>query len=177
MSWLVGNSSTVWEVAAKGALIYATALLALRMGERRTLAQLTLIDFATAVALGAIIGRTAVAGSQSYLTGAVAVATLVVAHRLASLLRFQPLLAKLVDHRVRVLFADGKLRRWELRRCGLTDTDVFTQLRMRGLFSLDEVRYVIYEPMGTMTIVPAAAPAHPDPPLVEVAIERAAGYP
>jgi uncharacterized membrane protein YcaP (DUF421 family) len=177
MSWLVGQASSEWEVAAKAALMYATALLALRAGERRTLAQWTIIDFATAVAMGAIIGRTAIAGTQSYLTGAVAVCTLVVIHRMASLLRFRPLLGKLFDHRIRVLVADGKLRTGQLRKCGLTDEDLFTQLRQRGVFAIEEVRYVLYEPKGSITIVPREVPAHPEPALVREGLGHAAGYP
>src|SRR4051794_27093852 len=106
MSWLTGQASEGWTVAAKAVLMYATALVALRLGERRTLAQWTIIDFASAVAMGAIIGRTAIA-EQSYLTGAVALVTIVLVHRVASLLRFQPVLGKLVDHRVRVLVDHG----------------------------------------------------------------------
>jgi uncharacterized membrane protein YcaP (DUF421 family) len=177
MSWLVGQASSEWEVAAKAALMYATALLALRVGERRTLAQWTIIDFATAVAMGAIIGRTAIAGTQSYLTGAVAVCTLVLIHRAASLLRLRPLLAKVFDHRVRVLVSDGKLRARELRKCGLTDGDLFTQLRQRGVFAVEDVRYVLYEPKGSITIVPREVPADPEPELLREGLEHAAGYP
>ncbi len=50
-----------------------------------------------------IVGRTAVASTQSYATGAVALLTIVGVHRIASRLRFRPLLGKLADHRVRVL--------------------------------------------------------------------------
>jgi uncharacterized membrane protein YcaP (DUF421 family) len=177
MSWLVGQASSEWEVAAKAALMYATALLALRVGERRTLAQWTIIDFATAVAMGAIIGRTAIAGTQSYLTGAVAVCTLVVIHRAASLLRLRPLLAKVFDHRIRVLVADGELRRGELRKCGLTDGDLFTQLRQRGVFAIEDVRYVLYEPKGSITVVRREVPAEPVPELVRDGLEHAASYP
>jgi uncharacterized membrane protein YcaP (DUF421 family) len=177
MSWLVGQASSEWEVAAKAVLMYATALLALRVGERRTLAQWTIIDFATAVAMGAIIGRTAIAGTQSYLTGAVAVCTLVVIHRVASLLRISPRLGELFDHRVRVLVADGKLRPRELRKCGLTDGDLFTQLRQRGVFEIEDVRYVLYEPKGSITVVRREVPADPAPELVRDALTSAAGYP
>src|ERR671929_1253918 len=110
MDWLIGDGSGLGVVIAKAALMYVTALVALRVGERRTLAQWTIIDFATAVAMGAIIGRTAIAGTQSYLTGAVALVTLVAVHRVASVLRFRPMLNKLFDHRVRVLVADGRVR-------------------------------------------------------------------
>lgn len=176
MSWLLGNASALGEVAAKAALMYVTALVALRVGERRTLAQWTIIDFATAVAMGAIIGRTAIA-HQSYATGAVAVCTLVAIHRVASVLRFGPLFGKLVDHRVRVLVADGQIRRRELRKCGLTDNDLFTQLRQRGVFAVDNLRYVLYESKGSITVVGADAAVDGDPPLVRVGIGDAAGYP
>lgn len=160
--------------------MYGTALISLRIGERRTLAQWTIIDFATAVAMGAIIGRTAIAGSQSYATGAVALVALVVVHKAASLLRFNPILGKLADHRVRVLVAHGEVRRRELRRCGLTDNDLYSHLRQKGIFSLDGLRYVLYEAKGTITVVPEGATGcvdPEDPPLVEAGIDGAAGFP
>lgn len=173
-AWLVGQASHWWAVAAKAALMYVTALLGLRVGERRTLAQYTIIDFATAVAVGAVVGRTAIAGTQSYLTGAVALLTLIVIHKLASLLRFRPLLGKLADHRVRVLVAHGQLRRDELRWCGLTDNDVYAQLRQRGVFDLAQVRYLLYESKGALTVVPET----PDPtgPLVRQGLEASVGW-
>ena len=177
MSWLIGNFSALGDVAAKAVLMYVTALVALRLGERRTLAQWTIIDFATAVAMGAIIGRTAIAGTQSYITGAVALCTLVAIHRVASVLRFRPLLGKLVDHRVRVLVDHGRIRRSELRKCALTDNDLFTQLRQRGVFSLDDVRYVLYETKGSITIVADEVPSEPEPQLVRAGLHDAANYP
>lgn len=177
MSWLIGQWSALGTVAGKAALMYLTALVALRLGERRTLAQWTLIDFVTAVAVGAVVGRTAIAGSQSYVTGAVALVALVVMHRLASLLRFQPLVGKLVDHRIRVLVADGRVRRRELRRCGLTDNDLFAQLRQHGVLSLDDLRFVLYESKGEISIVAADTAAAPDRNLVKRALDDSAGYP
>jgi len=97
MSWLTSPAPDLVGVAVKVTLIYGTALLVLRVGERRTLAQWTTIDFVAAVAIGAIVGRTAVAKDQSYAVGAVALVTIVAVHRLASLLRFSPLFGKLQD--------------------------------------------------------------------------------
>ncbi len=153
MSWIIGDWQDLGVVAGKAVLMYATALVGLRLGERRTLAQWTIIDFATAVAIGAIIGRTALAGTQSFLTGAVALLTLIVVHRLASWLRFNPIMGKLFDHRVRVLIDHGELRRGQLRRCGLTDNDLYAQLRQRGIRRIEDVRYLLYEAKGDLTIV------------------------
>jgi uncharacterized membrane protein YcaP (DUF421 family) len=126
---------------------------------------------------GGDIGRTAVAGTQSDLTGAVALVVLVAVHRVASLVRLQPVLSKLFDHRVRILVEDGRIRHQELLKCGVTKNDLFTQLRQRGIFSLDHLRYVLYETKGSISVVPDDVPASPEPPLVQVGLEDAAGYP
>jgi uncharacterized membrane protein YcaP (DUF421 family) len=140
-------------VAAKAALMYLVAVFALRSGPRRTLAQWTAIDFAAAVAVGAIIGRTALAHGQSFLIGAVALVTILAMHVLAMVGRFNPTIAKLVDHRIRVLVDHGRLRRDQLRLCGLTDNDVLSQLRQLGVHRLEELRYVLYETKGELTVV------------------------
>jgi len=174
MSWLTSSPSALAIVAAKAALMYVAALLGLRLGERRTLAQWTIIDFAAAVAMGAIVGRTAVASTQSYATGAVALVTIVGVHRIASRLRFRPLLGKLADHRVRVLVADGTVRRGQLRLCGLTDNDLFAELRQHRVFDLTDVRYVLYETKGGLTVVPRQQ--GPVPPLVQHGLNVSVGY-
>jgi uncharacterized membrane protein YcaP (DUF421 family) len=175
VNWLVGNWTEIGHTATKVVLMYVTAVVALRLGERRTLAQWTIIDFATAVAIGAIIGRTATADNPSYASGAVALIVLVVVHRLASLIRLRPVFTRLMDHRVRVLYADGRLRTSELHRCGLTENDLYAHLRQRGVFSLDDLRFVLYETKGGITAVPNDA-SHADP-LVDVALQNAVDYP
>jgi uncharacterized membrane protein YcaP (DUF421 family) len=171
MNWLTGNWMHLGGVVGKAGLMYATALLLLRVGERRTLAQWTLIDFVAAIAVGAIVGRTATAPNGSWITGAVALATIIAVHRLMSLLRFRPLFNKLTDHRIRVLVADGRLRRGQLRLCGLTDNDVLCELRQRGIFDLANVRYLLYETKGGLTVVRRDT----DGPLIDSALDSAAG--
>src|SRR4051794_22385671 len=100
MTWLTGQAGELWIVAAKAALMFVVAVLGLRVGQRRTLAQWTAIDFAAAVAVGALVGRTAVASNQSFVVGAVALITILVAHALMMIGRFDRRFAKLVDHRV-----------------------------------------------------------------------------
>ncbi len=175
MSWLTGSVSSLPEVAAKAVLIYLTAVVVLRLAERRTIAQWTIIDFATAVAMGAIIGRTAVAGSESYITGAVAIIALSLAHRAASLVRLTSPGRRVLDHGIRVLVADGVVSHGELRRCGLTVDDLAAQLRQRDTFDVEQIRYVLYEARGDLTIVPRDVDGHAG--LVRRAIDEAVHFP
>ncbi len=99
---------------------------------------------------------------------------IVAVHRLLSVLRFSPLVGKLVDHRVRVLVTDGRVRRRQLRLCGLTDNDLFAELRLQGVFALTDVRYVLYESKGGLSIV--RNPASRSQALLTRGLEDAAGY-
>lgn len=67
--------------------------------------------------------------------------------------RFRPRLAALVDHPVRVLVSDGRIRRRELHRCGITRTDIEGVLRERGVSDLADVAYLLYEHAGQFTVV------------------------
>jgi hypothetical protein len=121
---LVGETGGLGWVAVKAVLMFAVAVIGLRLGERHTLAQLGAFDFAVAVAIGAIIGRTVTAPSASFAVGAVALVTLLVVHRLVAFARRHSRIARIIDHPPRVLVAGGKIQDRELARAGLTTADV-----------------------------------------------------
>lgn len=167
--WLTGGNLGI--VAAKAALMYVLAVLVLRCSQRRTLAQWTAIDFVAAVAVGATVGRTAVASNQSFAVGAVAFVTILAAHWVVNMLRRSRAVAKLVDHRVRLLVEHGALQEDQLAVCGLTENDVLAKLREKGVRDLGELRWVFYETKGDLTIVRESG--EPDGELVQVGLRDA----
>lgn len=80
MGHLIGHYQSLGWTAAKALLLFAMAVIGLRLAERRTLAQLSAFDFAVTIAVGAIIGRTATSADTSFATGAVALLTVLLAH-------------------------------------------------------------------------------------------------
>jgi len=152
---LVGGAGGLGWVVVKAVLMFAVTVVGLRLGERRTLAQLSAFDFAVAVAIGAIIGRTATASSASFATGAVALVTLLVVHRLVALARRHSRIARLIDHPPRVLVARGEIQDRELARAGLTAADLYALLRQHGVNDLGQVGYLLYETRGMTTLIGA----------------------
>ena len=55
----------------------------------------------------------------------------------------------------------------QLRRSGLIEDEVLAHLRRHGVDSLSDVRYVLYESKGELTIVPERGLQVPDPDLVQ----------
>jgi uncharacterized membrane protein YcaP (DUF421 family) len=152
---LIGGASGLGWVAVKAVLLFAVAVIGLRLAERRTIAQLSAFDFAVAVAVGAIIGRGATASDTSFATSAVALVTLLVAHRVVAILRRRSPAVRLIDHPPRVLVAHGELQGRELARAGLTAADVYALLREKGVTELGQVGYLLYEARGSVTVVGA----------------------
>ena len=173
--WLFHGWSEDAVAAAKAAGMFAVAVLGLRVSPRRTLAQWTAIDVAAAVALGAIIGRTAIAQDQSLSVGVAALVAILAAHYLLTVCRLHPLVAGLVDRRVKVLVDHGRLCRGQLRRSGLIESEVLAHLRRSGVNALGDVRYVLYESKGELTIVPERGPGEPDPDLVRIVLPATPG--
>jgi uncharacterized membrane protein YcaP (DUF421 family) len=112
-----------------------------------------IFDFVVAVAVGAIVGRTATAAGASFLVGVTALVTLLAVHVLIARLRLSAGIGRLIDHPVRVLVTDGRLDRRQLGLCSLTEEDLRSVLRQRGVTSYGELRFVLYESRGGFTIV------------------------
>jgi uncharacterized membrane protein YcaP (DUF421 family) len=77
--------------------------------------------------------------------------------------------SRIVKARPRTLVEDGRPNRRALRRELMTDEELLTQLRLRGIENLDEVRRALLEPNGMISIVrrDGAEPDEPDrPPVV-----------
>ncbi len=84
MNQLFGGAHDLGWVAIKALLLYLTAVIGFRLGERRTLAEMSAFDFVAAVAVGAIIGRVPNSNSTSYIAGAITLVTVLIAHRIIS---------------------------------------------------------------------------------------------
>jgi uncharacterized membrane protein YcaP (DUF421 family) len=148
-------------VAGKAGLLYATAILGLRLGKRRILAELSPFDFVAAVAVGAIVGRIPSAADADYLAGAVTLIAVLFAHAFVSHLRRYSSVARLVDQSPRILVARGKILEEGLRRSGLCRADVESLLRQHGVHEVGEVEYLILEEGGKVSIVAGGARASP----------------
>lgn len=150
---LVGGATQLGWVALKALLLFVTAVVGFRLGERRTLAEMSAFDFAAAVAVGAIIGRVPNSSTTSYVAGAVTLVTVLAAHRVIACLRHLPPLARWVDHPPRVLVAEGQVLAGELRKSGLTRQDLHGLLRQHGVGDLAEVWFVVFEQRGQVSVI------------------------
>jgi uncharacterized membrane protein YcaP (DUF421 family) len=153
MDQLVGHVGGLGWVALKALLLFLTAVAGFRLAERRTVAQMGAFDFVAAVAAGAIVGRVPNATTTSFVEGAVTLVTILAAHAVLTRLRYQSTIGALIDHPPRLLVVHGKVEERQMRRSGLTRSDLFALLRAHDVHALADVRYAIFEHRGTVSVV------------------------
>jgi len=59
----------------------------------------------------------------------------------------------------------------------LTESEVLARLRQQGVGRLDELRYVLYESKGELTLIREPGEETPDPELVRIGLRDAADFP
>ncbi len=153
--WLAGDWRTAGFVAVSTVLIYLSTVAGAHVTERRTLAEMSAFDFIVAVALGAIVGRTATTPSPSYVQGTVAVATLVGTHRFFAWARLRSRrVRRLVDRAPEILLASGRPVQEAMERARVTEEDLFAVLREHGVRRIEDVELVVLEARGRISVVP-----------------------
>jgi uncharacterized membrane protein YcaP (DUF421 family) len=152
--WIFGSWRTIGFVAVSTVLIYVSVVLVLRLGERRTLAEMSGFDFAVTVAVGSIIGRVATAPEPSYVQGLAALVTLLAAHHVITYARARsPRVKRWVERPPRVLVRDGEIIHDALRREHITEDDLVRKLREHDVHSLTEVELVVLETKGGFSVL------------------------
>lgn len=158
MEYLVGQYAQLGWTALKTLLLFTVAIIGLRLSGRRMLAQLNVFDFVVAVAVGAIVGRTATSSTTSFATGAVALITLLFMHRIVAELHRRGWLGGLLTRKPLILLARGRLQEPALQSAGLTHRDVYRLLRQAGQADVEALDYVLFEDGGQITVARAGQP-------------------
>ena len=113
-----------------------------------------------AVAVGAIVGRVPNSEHDQLPCWGHHSDHYLIAHRIVSKLRQTRRIAALFDHPPRVLVADGCVLRDELRKVGLTQDDLYGLLRQHGVVDLRQIRLVIFEQRGKLSVIKASESEH-----------------
>jgi len=151
---LLGDWRSAAFAGLKALALFATAAAGFRLGQRRTMAEFALFDWVVAVAVGAVIGRTATASDTAWSTGAAALVVLIAAHAVVGRLRFLGAFSRVVDPQPRILIRDGEVDRRQMRRCGITTADLDEILRQHGHTRPETVGLAVYESKGAVSVLP-----------------------
>jgi uncharacterized membrane protein YcaP (DUF421 family) len=143
------------EKAIRAVLVYLFLLIAIRVMGRRELGQLTAFDIIVLLTISNILQNAMIGNDNSLVGGMLGAAVLLSANLVLAFVVFRSKkVERVVEGAPSILASDGKLQRDSTRALLITEQDVLSAVRREGLESIDDVRMVILEPNGLISVIP-----------------------
>jgi uncharacterized membrane protein YcaP (DUF421 family) len=141
----------VAEKILRAAIIYGFLVIALRIGGKRELAQLSSLDFILLMAVANAV-QNGIIGNDNSVTGAVigGVTLFVISGTLMAAVYASMRLRRTVFGNPAVLYQDGQTDRRAMVRALMSDEDLKVAVQHQGFDDLKEVGEVVLEPNGTV---------------------------
>lgn len=154
MDHLFGFEMSPWELAARGTCIYWLLFLLFRFVLRRDAGSLGLADVLLVVVI-ADASQNAMAGEYKTLSeGAVLIGTIAGWNYLIDWMSYRyDWFARFAEPRAVPLIRHGAILRANLRREMLTEDELLSQLRERGVEEAAKVKHATLEPDGAVSVV------------------------
>jgi uncharacterized membrane protein YcaP (DUF421 family) len=142
------------QMALRAILVYALALLLVRIGSKRFISQATAFDVIVAIMLGSILSR-AINDSAPFIPTILASGALVGLHWVfAALATRTSFFGPLVKGEPRLLIKDGQVQEEEMRRAKLSGNDLEQALRLQSRTDPSKIKRAYLERNGSISVIP-----------------------
>lgn len=161
-------------VIYKCVIVYLILFISLRFMGKREIGQVSLFDFAIILVIADILVIGVEEDNEHFLYYLIVTIVLAIVQRLLAfiLLKFKSL-RKFLDGKESVIIYDGQLNVKEMRKQRYNMDDLITQLRINSVASIKEVKYLILENNGKVSIFKYQDnPKNPFPLIVSGKIEE-----
>lgn len=137
--------------------VYALILLLTRIAGLRSFSKMSAADFAMTVAVGSLFASSISSPSPSLTIAAVSFSCLFASQWLVAQLRQRwSAVGKVVDNQPVLLMAGANVLEENLRRTNVTQNDLYAKLREANVRNFDEVKAVVFETTGDISVIHAS---------------------
>jgi uncharacterized membrane protein YcaP (DUF421 family) len=145
---------TFVQITIRGLIVFAAALIMMRIGDRRALARKTAFDTVLLVVLASVLAR-AVNGSAPFFATLGACFVIVIAHRLLAHVAFHfAAFGNLVKGRDKILVQNGDYRRDTMRQTAVSADDLGEDLRLSAeIEGIEKVKIARLERSGDLSFI------------------------
>ena len=163
--WFTLDPASLGATVLSALAIYAVLIALVRLVGLRSFSKMTSVDFAMTIAMGSVLASTILTPSPPLVQGAVALASLFGIQWVVARLRKDTEWAEhVVDNEPLVLMAGARLLRDNMAAARVTEHDVWSKLREANVLDPAEVRAVVLETTGDISVLhgePGGRALHP----------------
>lgn len=147
------NWESLYHILICGTIAYLSLFIFIKISGKRTLAKLNAFDFVVSVTLGSILSSIILlkVSIAEGLTGLFIIISL--QYLLAFLAKKSDTMEKVINSTPSLLFYNGKFLNDALQKELITKEEVYAEIRSYKIENIDDVRAVVLELNGDMTVV------------------------
>jgi len=160
-SWIDTTWTAVTMVIITAICIYAAVIAFTRFSGLRSFSKMSSFDFAMTVAVGSLIASTILTANPPLLQAIAALAALYILQiAVAKLRRASTFISKMVDNQPLLLMKGTKFLDKNLNSAKVTHDDLRGKLREANVTQLSQVKAVVMEATGDISVLHNEDPAH-----------------
>jgi uncharacterized membrane protein YcaP (DUF421 family) len=146
------------------ALAAILAVIALtRLQGLRSFSKMSSFDFALTLAVGSLLATTIISRDMNLLVGLIAIASVFLIQWVIAALRIVwPGFQRVADNEPLLLMKGRHIFDANLRKGRITEDDLYSKLREHGVVSVDQVRAVVLETTGNISVMHGEAELSPE---------------
>ena len=159
---------SLWQVALCCVIAFFTLFIFIRISGKRTLAKLNAFDFIVTVTLGSTLSSM-ILHKVTLAEGTAALAIIIILqYSLALLARSSKKMEEIINSKPALLFYNGTFMEAEMKREGITKDEILAEVRMFRLERIDQVRAVVLELNGEISVIKKSSLAFGDTSLSDI---------
>lgn len=152
-NWFNTSLSSLLAITITAAGIYVAVIVFTRIAGKRSFSKMSSFDFAMTVAIGSIIATTVLTQSVSLLEGIIGLAIIYLLQTAAAILRRFRFFRDAVDNAPFLLMDGPNILEENLRKGKVTKGDLLSKLREANVLRLDQVKAVVFETTGDISVL------------------------
>ncbi len=163
------NWASLGRIVVVGAMVYVGLILLLRVSGKRTLSKMNAFDLIVTVALGSMLASTLLNKSVALTDGLLGMGVLIGLQYVITWLSVRySVVSKLVKAEPTLLVYQGQFLHAVMKAERVTEGEILTSLRERGIACLADAEAVVLENDGTLNALQHDAPKAPHAALSNV---------
>jgi uncharacterized membrane protein YcaP (DUF421 family) len=145
---------TLTELTIRISISFLVLLCLTRLMERKEIAQMTFVDFASAIAIGSLAANLVISSELSILHGVISLVGWSLFTILMGVIAIKSKKArKVIEGEALILINNGKIMEEPLRKSRLDLDALNALLRQKNIFSMVDVEYAIFETSGNISVM------------------------
>ncbi|WP_405609692.1 DUF421 domain-containing protein [Polaribacter sp. Asnod1-A03] len=170
--WIFTNSKTLQFIFISCLGVYVIIILLTKIFGKRSFSKMSSFDFACTIAIGSIIASTLLSKSVSLIEGVFGLTIVYLLQGITAYLRRFQFFRNIVDNDPLFLMKNEEILWKNLEKAKVTEGDLRSKLREANVIKLSEVKAVIFETTGDISVLHASEEEKMDDWLVKDVLDR-----